>query len=353
MRAQSNRGFTLIELLVVIAIIAVLIALLLPAVQAAREAARRAQCVNNLKQIGLALHNYHQAMGTFPLGAAVAYSEPGVQTNWGTFGAHAFLLPYLEQGPIYNACNFSWSSGYQVGRGENMTVVYTAIQSFLCPSDALAGTTGLNSYVGSLGTTTDVLGTLSSGSTGFFSYGTAYSIAAVTDGTSNTIGFSETQVYGQGNTPNQAYRGSATPSAANPQALATDPLLLPNAIALITADLQTCTQAFLSAGANNLATGEFSAGYQWAYAGADSTNFNTIVTPNSTAYTWNACRFGCQGCGISPYGAYSNASSLHPGGVNAGFADGSVRFIKNSISMLTWMQLGTKAGGELISSDSY
>jgi hypothetical protein len=116
----------------------------------------------------LALHNYHQAVGTFPLASAVAYSEPGVQTNWGTFGAHAFLLPYLEQAPIYNACSFSWSSGYQMGRGENITVVITAIQAFLCPSDALAGTTGLNSYVGSLGTTTDVLGTLSSGSTGFF-----------------------------------------------------------------------------------------------------------------------------------------------------------------------------------------
>ena len=94
-----RRGFTLIELLVVIAIIAVLIALLLPAVQAAREAARRAQCVNNLKQIGLGLHNYHSSVGTFPMGDAIAYSDPGVQTTWGTFSGLSMMLPYLEQTP--------------------------------------------------------------------------------------------------------------------------------------------------------------------------------------------------------------------------------------------------------------
>src|SRR3981081_2610771 len=103
---KPRRGFTLIELLVVISIIAVLIALLLPAVQAAREAARRIQCVNNMKQMGLALHNYHQAVGSFPLGAAIAYDNFPNTTTWGTFSAHAFLLPYIEQTPLYNACNF-------------------------------------------------------------------------------------------------------------------------------------------------------------------------------------------------------------------------------------------------------
>src|SRR4051795_7219477 len=107
MKSRTRRGFTLIELLVVIAIIAVLIALLLPAVQAAREAARRSQCINNLKQLGLGLHNYHQALGVFPLGNAVAYSDPGVQTEWGTWSAQAFLLPYMEQQPIYNSMNFA------------------------------------------------------------------------------------------------------------------------------------------------------------------------------------------------------------------------------------------------------
>src|SRR5215216_5059201 len=107
---MRRRGFTLIELLVVIAIIAVLIALLLPAVQAAREAARRAQCVNNLKQIGLALHNYHQTANSFPMGMSLAYDpNNGVYQDWTDWSAHALLLPYLEQTPLYNAANFSWA----------------------------------------------------------------------------------------------------------------------------------------------------------------------------------------------------------------------------------------------------
>src|SRR6186997_3302889 len=108
-RSRRRRGFTLIELLVVIAIIAVLIALLLPAVQAAREAARRAQCVNNLKQIGLALHNYHASYNSFPSGATVGYQDPGVEDGWINWSVHAALLPYLEMTPLYNAINFSYS----------------------------------------------------------------------------------------------------------------------------------------------------------------------------------------------------------------------------------------------------
>src|SRR3954451_5598314 len=108
-RRPRSLGFTLIELLVVIAIIAVLIALLLPAVQAAREAARRSQCVNNMKQIGLACHNYHEVMNMFPMGASLnMYSLPATwraKNSWGHFGG---LLPYLEARAIYNAANFNW-----------------------------------------------------------------------------------------------------------------------------------------------------------------------------------------------------------------------------------------------------
>jgi prepilin-type N-terminal cleavage/methylation domain-containing protein/prepilin-type processing-associated H-X9-DG protein len=373
MRQRSQRGFTLIELLVVIAIIAVLIALLLPAVQSAREAARRIQCTNNLKQIGLALQNYHEAVNSFPLGGAVAYADPPGsgsnyswirgfvqgETYWGTFSAHAFMLPYLDQTPLYNSCNFNWCSTYDVGYSVNSTATLTVIQSLLCPSDSLAGRTGLNSYLGSMGPTTDTQGWLSpsfpsSSMPGIFSYGSAPNIAGVTDGTSNTIAFSETLVYPDGGSVglNQPYRGSATPSAANPQALAVNVMSLPNFMTLINADLQTCNQAF-QAGGSNLATGIYSSGYSWALAGADSTYFTTIVPPNSTQSNWASCRFGCQGCGTSPGANYANVSSLHPGGVNAAFADGSVRFIKNSVNMLTWMQLGTRAGGEVTSSDSY
>ena len=108
MKTRSRFGFTLIELLVVIAIIAVLIALLLPAVQSAREAARRAQCVNNLKQIGIAMHNYHTAINTFPMGMSIAWNDyGGYYADWTNWSSHALLLGYLEQQPLYNAMNYS------------------------------------------------------------------------------------------------------------------------------------------------------------------------------------------------------------------------------------------------------
>src|SRR5437867_399909 len=130
MSSRKSGGFTLIELLVVIAIIAVLIALLLPAVQAAREAARRAQCVNNVKQIGIALHNYHDVVGTFPP-EAVNDGAPrhwqGMWWNWLTF-----ILPQMEQGTLYNAINVNLNNGHPA----NLTTVYQAIiGSYLCPTD--------------------------------------------------------------------------------------------------------------------------------------------------------------------------------------------------------------------------
>ena len=147
MTRRGSRGFTLIELLVVIAIIGVLIALLLPAVQAAREAARRSQCVNNLKQIGLALHNYHQATGGFPLeNATGTYQDVGVTTTWGNFSAQAMMLPYMEQQAIYNECNFSWNAWYATGGSINVTARETKIATFLCPSDGFAGQNNINSY---------------------------------------------------------------------------------------------------------------------------------------------------------------------------------------------------------------
>src|SRR4051812_44022435 len=106
MSAPKRRAFTLIELLVVIAIIAVLIALLLPAVQAAREAARRSQCTNNLKQMGIGMHNYHSTHGVFPLGGSENWSGYGYTAGWGTWSAQALLLGYMEGQPLYNSANF-------------------------------------------------------------------------------------------------------------------------------------------------------------------------------------------------------------------------------------------------------
>jgi len=146
MKRSPVRGFTLIELLVVIAIIAVLIALLLPAVQAAREAARRSQCVNNLKQLGLALHNYESAGGGFPPGIVNSQSNVGEWATWTAWSPQAMLLPYMEQAPLYNAANFSFNCcqyGDQA-RDTNVTVALTRVANFLCPSDGPAGQTNIN-----------------------------------------------------------------------------------------------------------------------------------------------------------------------------------------------------------------
>src|SRR5271165_6477704 len=144
--ARNRRGFTLIELLVVIAIIAVLIALLLPAVQSAREAARRIQCTNNLKQIGLAMHNYHTANNTFPQGVSASFNTApyGPCIAWSGWSAQALMLGYMEGNTIYNACNFNidpFSS--PVSPLINGTAVYTKIAAFLCPSDGNAGNGGV------------------------------------------------------------------------------------------------------------------------------------------------------------------------------------------------------------------
>ena len=158
---RRRRGFTLIELLVVIAIIAVLIALLLPAVQAAREAARRAQCINNLKQLGLAMQNYHSGYNCFPVGFLYNYNAPTVGVLAGTPGFHyawsilAQMTPFLEQTNVYNAANFNWpfaqgpSGGYAIWPA-NLTIMNTTVSLFLCPSDgfpAPAPPSGPNNYV--------------------------------------------------------------------------------------------------------------------------------------------------------------------------------------------------------------
>ena len=127
-----RRGFTLIELLVVIAIIAVLVAILLPAIQQAREAARRSQCANNLKQFGIALHNYHEAHGMFPLGINPSVYDSGATYAWRGFSAHTMLLPYMDQAGIYNQLNFNLL--YDAAPN-NSAIVRKRIASFICPSD--------------------------------------------------------------------------------------------------------------------------------------------------------------------------------------------------------------------------
>jgi prepilin-type processing-associated H-X9-DG protein len=367
-------------LLVVIAIIAVLIALLLPAVQSAREAARRAQCTNNLKQIALAAHNYVSTHNVFPLGISNnpqgSPGAPAYGSTWSSFGSCAMMLPYLEQAPLYQAANFSWGPWVM-----NDTVNNTVVASFLCPSDpgAQGGSWNLahtNSYNASYGATTTQLNTwgnncntsnfigcvIPDNSSGVFTYGIAYGIQAVTDGTSNTVAFAEKlcgqngqNYYKSGAGPGTPYRGNMVSIPGNPPAGATQLNAFANPAAVIGA-LQLCAQTFKAA-ATSTSVGAIQdyPGWRWAPGMIGMSLFNTIQTPNDS---FGGCMFdGNAGNAYAtdwPNGGYSmGTSSAHPGGVNVAFADGSVRFIKNSVAQSVWWGLGTRNGGEVISADSY
>ena len=365
MRTKTRGGFTLIELLVVIAIIAVLISLLLPAVQSAREAARRAQCTNNLKQIGVAIHNYHTALDTFPLSNTVAYYQmpptPANQTEWGTWSAQALLLGYIEGQPLYNAINFNWTNWYGTGAVINATVFNTDIKVFMCPSDSLTGLShsisangnGNCNYVGCYGTTIDEWcgdSNCSGSSTGIFAHLKCYGVQHILDGSSNTMAFSETLV--SDTIHWTKYRDGIAAGANNPGApntTVTGAEAFMAGVAAVTLDLQQCSSWFQTQQNNPWSDDK---GFRWGTGSPGVTLYNSIVTPNSSLYPWAGCRFNCGGCGFE-FGSYENVSSFHPGGVNVMMADGSVRFVKNSIDMLTWWKLGTKDGGEVVSSDSY
>jgi prepilin-type N-terminal cleavage/methylation domain-containing protein/prepilin-type processing-associated H-X9-DG protein len=342
-------GFTLIELLVVIAIIAVLIALLLPAVQSAREAARRGQCINNLKQIGIALHNYHTSYETFPLGSTMQLydnlNNGQDMWPWNDWSIHAQLLGYLEQNPIYNSINYNYPPvASTIGGADANTVLVVRVKTFLCPSDAKAGVNYINSYYGSMGPSIGY--TTQSQSSGLFAMTVGRPIAAITDGTSSTIAFSE-RIVGDPNYPDQ-YPGNGMDNVSG-GALWESINVLSNLPDLMTT-LQACNAAWQ---ANKTTSSAYqSAGQYWAWGCPGMTLFNTVVPPASTQYPWNSCRQGCPQCGTDN-SHIINATSKHPGGCNVLKSDGSVSFIKSTINMQTWMQLGSVAGGEVVSSDSY
>jgi prepilin-type N-terminal cleavage/methylation domain-containing protein/prepilin-type processing-associated H-X9-DG protein len=361
MASQARRGFTLIELLVVIAIIAVLIALLLPAVQAAREAARRSQCTNNLKQIGLAMHNYHTSINNFPLGAAASNNPLDGAIYWMGWSAQSLLLNYLEQGPLYNAANFSFDPIAGNGGNVNSTVVNTRINSYLCPSDANAGKAlpdfiVINNYYASQGTSVQNTPTLVSG---LFCYDNSYGIQSVTDGTSNTIAFSEGLV---GNDKYATYPGNGVVNCLGNGcvqfATNTDANDIQSGGVVVATqvlnNIQVCAAAFQSdaKSATNMSSNR---GEVWAWGAEAMSMFNTLVPPNAKSYGgFNQCRQSCAcGLGSADHSDITNASSNHPGGANFLMCDGSVRFLKESVSIKTYWALGTKDRGEAISSDSY
>ncbi|MDR3634878.1 MAG: DUF1559 domain-containing protein [Isosphaeraceae bacterium] len=349
-------GFTLIELLVVIAIIAVLIALLLPAVQAAREAARRAQCVNNLKQIGLGMHNYESSNGAFPpSNTAAVVGGTFIYTG---FSAQARILGYMEQGVAYNTINFTYPNTHRTA--SNGTVVNLTLSIFQCPSDPNMNgltafpTAGVNARVPCYGVNEgdwyiwDGLSTTTGApngpnTRGVFAPNVCRRIAEFLDGTSMTLLASDVkalqpfcQVGGQFSEANLS-----SPSATPPS---------PNAAPLSVASEYT-------AGNCNLSPQTGQAHTAWVDGNSQETGMTTAFPPNKAAInpTSNA-DLDILTLLISKnqptFGAIT-ARSYHSGGVNALFADGSVKFVKSTIDGNTWRSLGSIQGGEVVSADAF
>jgi prepilin-type N-terminal cleavage/methylation domain-containing protein/prepilin-type processing-associated H-X9-DG protein len=359
---RTPLGFTLIELLVVIAIIAVLIALLLPAVQAAREAARRAQCVNNLKQIGLAMHNYHSANDCFPPGGLIMPATTGGGTlNNASLSAQGRLLAFGEQQALYNALNFSLPvQNDTYGGAVNSTVTMTRVALFLCPSDIppswniqATGTNGIapgNNYFASLGSSLEFDATQTGGPpNGVFQYmGSPIGLASIIDGSSSTIAFGEWRT----GTGNQTMITPATDIVfsgvfpAGPTQHNTPAMSAPNPTFVQTfpAWVRLCVSEL----ATNRSAKTPILGQSWSNSLPANSLGNVLVPPNPpTGF--------CTTNGASSTAAPGNygLGSRHSGGANILSADGSVKFLKNSVNQSVVWSLGSRAQGEIISSDAY
>lgn len=317
---KKHAGFTLVELLVVIAIIGILVGLLLPAVQAAREAARRMQCSNNLKQMGLAMHNYESTYKRFPSGNMV-----GASFSVG-LSVHARLLPYMEQAAMYNMVDFNFAYNH----ANNNAARLQNVSGFMCPSDnfTMLPTTlgGPNSYYANSGT--NILAgsppTLSSDPNfgmpecnGVYYRDSKVRPGDVIDGLSNTVAFSE-RIAGDGNNAISTFTDTFQPGT-------------------YPANADEARRDCLAVNPQDLSKQGYSnVGTPWLQAYHSTTLYYHVLGPNERS------------CMYPPGRIATTAGSRHTGGVMAAACDGSVQFVTSSIDLAIWRALGTRAGGEAI-----
>jgi prepilin-type N-terminal cleavage/methylation domain-containing protein/prepilin-type processing-associated H-X9-DG protein len=333
-------GYTLIELLVVIVVIGILTAIILPAVQSAREAARRAQCVNNLKQIGLATASYASLYGTYPSLAYISETSPPPDRNFRLVAAHysplTQVLPQLEQEALFNTVNFMpWADdGYTLHA--NSTAMTTRIGMFVCPSDVTAPVPGYGrvNYRFNIGPVTNLAKSVSPpGDLGAFALSANFTPADFSDGLSATAGTSErlqgdwrAGTVGRGDyrlAPKDGRRGGEP----------------------IDEMLAYCRSATSD-------QFESRAGESWFLSGFHTTIFNTANVPNPKFPDCASDDYTDLHGGLIHNGVFS-ASSRHPSGVNVAMMDGSVRFVKDGVSLPVWRALSTRNGGEAIDGGAY
>jgi len=335
---QVSAGFTLIELLVVIAIIAVLIALLLPAVQSAREAARRIQCTNNLKQIGLGLHNYEAIAGAFPP-TCIAVGSGRTVTLWLGWSVQGRISPLLEQGPLFNAINFSFPGDSPF----NTTVAAQRVPLFICPSDPdPVPEPGKLSYPINYGMSVGdwfVWGGFSGPpNRSAFSPNISRRLSEFQDGLSQTLLTAEVKAKQPllrdcGGLANINQPDQVPPPSADPYAVAPE----------------------YQGSSCQLVKGHT----EWSDGGSHQSGVTTAWTPNRripgfpTAPQPDLDLVGQREKSGGPTFAAITARSYHPGGVNVLLGDGSVRFLKDTIDGSVWRALGTIRGGEVVSADAY